>query len=95
MYNINLKRNKIPVQISLPLTTHTKIIKLAKDIDCISETENPKAASAVAKTMRVVLNFYSDEQFQECLEDEGIDALAFKQKCIRQEMKENLKKKNR
>ncbi len=40
--------------------------------------------------MRVVLNFYSDDAFQECLEIEGIDTLAFIQKCVRKQMKEIL-----
>ena len=50
--------------------------KVGKDVDCVSITGNPKAAASVTKTMRVVLNFYGDDQFQECLEYEGIDALS-------------------
>lgn len=34
--------------------------------------------------------FFADQQCQESLEDEGIDALAFIQKCVRKRMKEIL-----
>ena len=80
------------ILISIPPETHKTLIELAKNVRCVSETGNPKAATTVAKTVRVVLNFYSDEHFQECLEDEGIDTLAFIQKCVRKNMKEVLGK---
>ena len=87
MYNSKMKKNTIPVHVSLPTTTHKKVINFAQHIDCISETGNPKAASAVKRTLSVVLNFYNDDTFQKCLENEGIDTLAFIQKSVRKQMK--------
>ena len=83
-------KKTIPVQISLTPNTHSRIINFAKNVDCVSISGNPKAASAVTKAMRVILNFYGDDTFQKCLEEEGIDALAFIQKCVKKGMKESL-----
>ena len=92
MYNSNMKKT-IPVQVSFTPNTLTRVINYAKNVDCVSITGNPKAATAVTKTMRVVLGFFSDDDFQECLENEGIDALAFIQRCVKKGMKESLGKK--
>ena len=85
-YN-NYMSKTIPIQIKIPTATHNRVIELAKHVDCISNTGNPKAATAVTKTLRVVLNFYNDDTFQKCLENEGIDTLAFIQKSVRKQMK--------
>lgn len=80
----------IPVQITLPQNTHAKILSLAKDVDCISTTGKPKAASTVTKALRFILQFYSDEPFQKCLVEEGMDPFAYIQRCVRKGMKESL-----
>ena len=87
---LNMKKT-IPIQISLTPNTHSKVVHLAKNVDCVSATGNLKAASVVAKTLRLILNFYGDEQFQTCLENEGMDTLAYIQRCIKKGMKESLK----
>ena len=66
--------------------------KVGKDVDCVSKIGNPIAATTVTKTMHVILSFYGDDDFQECLENEGIDALSFIQKCVKKEIRETLKK---
>ncbi|MCG9134464.1 hypothetical protein J5I95_22595 [Candidatus Poribacteria bacterium] len=83
------------VRISLPDTTYKNTIKFAEHIDCVSNTDNPQPANAIRKVVRTVLNFYRDDNFQQCLENEGIDALAFIQKSVRKQMKESLKEENK
>ena len=79
------------IHVSLPNYAYDRTLKLAEHLKCVSNTGNPKAASVVTKAYHVVLGFYGDEHFQECLENEGIDALAFIQKCVNKGMKESLK----
>lgn len=87
-------KKTISVQLALAPNTHKRIIDFAKHIDCVSRTGNPKAATAVKKTLRVILTFYTDYDFQECLENEGIDTLAFIQKCVKKGIQDTLKQKN-
>ena len=82
----------IPVQVSFTPNAHSSVINYAKNVDCVSITGNPKAATAVTKTMRVVLGLFSDEDFQKCLQEEGIDALAYIQRCVKKGIKESLGK---
>ena len=77
----------IPIHISIPNATYEKILKLAENIGCVTYAGKPKAATTVAKTLRVILNLYSDDTFQQCLKIEGIDTLAFIQKSVRKQMK--------
>lgn len=82
------------IRISFPNTIYAKTLKFAEHIDCVSQTENPQASNAIRKVLRTILNYYGDEQIQECLENEGIDTLSFIhsfiQKCVRKGMKESL-----
>lgn len=89
MYNVSMKKS-IAIQIKVPPTTHDKLMHFAKDVDCISETGKIKAASAVTKSLRTILNFYGNERFQKCLEEEGLNALAYVERCINRGMKESL-----
>jgi len=86
-----MKKTAVPVQLSLAPNTHGKVVHFAEHINCVSGTGNPKVASAVNQTLRVILNLYGDENFQRCLENEGIDALAYIQKCVKRGMKESLR----
>ena len=88
-------KTAIPVQLSLAPNTHNRVRNFAQNIKCVSGTGNPKVASAVTSTLQVILQFYGDDKFQECLENEGIDALSFIQKCVNRGMKESLGEKNR
>lgn len=83
------------IRISLPDTTYKNTLKFAEHIDCVSNSENPQPSDAVRKVFRTVLNFFGDDKFQQCLENEGIDALAFIQKSVRKQMKECLKEENK
>lgn len=81
------------VKISFPDTTYDKTLKFAEHIDCVSRTENPQPSDAIRKVFRKILGYYNDERFQKCLEAEGINALAYVEKCINKGMKESLKEK--
>ena len=70
------------VKITLPEVTYQKLLKFAEHIDAISETGNAKPADAAKRAFRLVLNFYSNEKFQKCLEEEGLDTLGYMQRCI-------------
>ena len=83
------------IHVSLPNYAYDRTLKLAKHLKCISNTGNPKAASVVTKVYNVVLGFYADEDFQTCLENEGIDALAYIEKCVNKDMKEKIEEINR
>ena len=52
------------------------------------------ASQAVRKVLRVFLKFYDDPDFQKCLEIEGLDALAFIQRCVKRGMKQTLAETN-
>lgn len=78
------------IRFSLPHTTYNNTRKFAQHIDCVTDTGNPKAATAVKKVFRTILNLYTDDTFQQCLENEGIDTLAYIQKCVKKGMKESL-----
>ncbi len=81
------------VKISLPDTTYNKTLQFAEHIDCVSQSENPQPSYAVRKVFRTILGYYNDEKFQKCLEEEGLDTLAYIQRCINKGMKESLKEK--
>ena len=83
------------VRISLHPVTHRRLLAFAEHIDCVSWSGRPMAAAAVRKVLRVVLKFYNDDAFQKCLEIEGIDALAFIERCVKRGMKETLAEVNR
>ena len=74
------------IQFSIPLATYAKLLSFATHIDCVSETERPKAASAVKVVLRTVLDLYSDEDFIEKVEEEGGDTLSYIKRCVRKEM---------
>ena len=91
--NCEIKYNGLmskSVKISFPDTTYDKTLKFAEHIDCVSRTENPQPSDAIRKVFRTILGYYSDERFQKCLEEEGLDTLAYVQRCIKRGMKESL-----
>lgn len=55
------------------------------------ESENPQPSDGVRIIFRTVLRYDTNEQFQKCLKEEGLDTLAYIQKCINKVMKENLR----
>ncbi len=73
------------VKISFPNTTYDKTLKFAEHLDCVSQSENPLPSYAVRKVFRTILGYYSDERFQKCLEAEGLDTLAYVQRCVNKE----------
>lgn len=79
--------NMKPVQISLPKNSHNRLMQFAKHIGCVSGTGKPKAASTILRTLRTVMEFYSNETFLKKIDEEGIDTLAFIQKCVKKEIK--------
>ena len=83
-------KQPISIQITLSPQTHRRVRDYAKHIGAVSATGNVKVATAVKKTLRLILTFYSDEEFQKCLAEEGIDTLAYIQRCVRRGMKETL-----
>ncbi len=78
------------VKISFPNTTDDKTLKFAEHLDCVSQSENPLPSYAIRKVFRTILGYYSDERFQKCLEAEGLDTLAYVQRCVNKGMKESL-----
>lgn len=80
--------NKKPksIQFSLPSVTYSKLLSFATHIDCVSETERPKAASTVKAILRTILDLYSNEEFIEQVEREGGNTLSYIKKCIRKEL---------
>ena len=73
------------IQFSVPPATYSKLLSFAKHIDCVSETERPKAASAVKTILRTVLDLYSNEDFIEKVEEDGGNALSYIKRCVRKE----------
>lgn len=77
----------IPTKMSLAPATHNKFLELATHIGCVSGEEKPIAATAAWNIVRMVLDFYRDDEFMEKVEQEGIDALAYIKKCVKKEIK--------
>lgn len=81
-----MQKNHKTVHFEIPTTTHKKLEDYARNIGDISNTNRPKVATAIRRTLRVILNFYANEEFQEkCLKNDE-DMLSFLKKCIRKEM---------
>lgn len=74
------------IQFSIPPATYAKLLSFAKHIDCVSETERPKAASAVKAILRAVLDLYSNEDFIEKVEEDGGNTLSYIKRCARREL---------
>ena len=85
-----IKMNSKPksIQFFVPSVTYSKLLNFARHIDCVSETEHPKAASAVKLILRAVLDLYSNEDFIEKVEEEGGDTLSYIKRCVRKELQE-------
>ena len=78
-------------QLSVPESTHNKLVNLAEHIDCLSETGEPKPTGVLHKAVRLLLGYYSDDKFQKCLDREGgIDTFAYIRKCINNGMNKSL-----
>lgn len=76
------------IQFSVPSVTYSKLLSFARHIDCVSENERPKAASAVKVILRAVLDLYSNEDFIEKVEEDGGDTLSYIKRCVRKELRE-------
>ena len=74
------------IHFSIPAATYSKLLNFAKHIDCVSETEHPKAASAVKVILRAVLDLYSNEDFIEKVEEDGGNTLSYIKRCVRKEL---------
>ena len=79
------------IRFSIPNITYNNTRDFAEHLGCVSDTGNPKAARVVKQVFTTILKYYENERFQECLEEEGINALAYVEKCINKGMKESLK----
>lgn len=79
------KANRI--NLSVPPTSYSRILRLAEDAGCITGTGNLNAAEAIRRTMRVVLDFHHNEDFRKQVEQEGGDTLSYIQKCVRKELR--------
>ena len=75
------------IQFSIPPATYSKLLNFAEHIDCVSETERPKAASAVKVILRTVLDLYSNEDFIEKVEEDGGNTLSYIKRCVRRELR--------
>lgn len=75
------------IQFSIPPATYSKLLNFAKHIDCVSETERPKAASTVKVILRTILDLYSNENFIEKVEEDGGDTLSYIKRCVRRDMR--------
>ena len=75
------------IQFSIPPATYSKLLNFARHIDCVSETERPKAASAVKVILRTVLDLYSNEDFIEKVEEDGGNTLSYIKRCVRRELR--------
>ncbi|MXZ00198.1 hypothetical protein F4Y93_05945 [Candidatus Poribacteria bacterium] len=73
----------IPTKLSLPPKTHQKFLELAEHIGCVAADEKPMAATATRNIVRMVLEFYRDDDYMEKCTQEGIDALAYMKKIVR------------
>ncbi len=91
IYNIDMNIERKRVSVSLPPSTHNKVVSLAEHLECLSEKEIPKPTEAVAKSIRFILGFFDNDEFKKCLEIEsGIDTLTYMRKCVNNGMKESL-----
>ena len=78
------------IRISVPNATYDSSVEFAKNIDSISETGNPQVSDAAKRVFRAVISYFKNEEFQKCLETEGMDALAYIKWCVNKGMKESL-----
>ena len=74
------------IQFSIAPVTYAKLLSFAEHIDCVSETERPKAASAVKVVLRTVLDLYSNEDFIEKVEEDGGNTLSYIKRCVQKEL---------
>lgn len=74
------------IQFSVPPTTYSKLLSFAKHIDCVSETERPKAATTVKVILRTVLDLHANEDFSEKVEEDGGNTLSYIKRCVRKEL---------
>ena len=81
-------KKSIPVQVSLPPNTHEKLLDYALHIGCITIHEKPKAATAIWKTLKMILEFYRDENIMNIVQNESGDLLDYIKKCVKNDIKQ-------
>ena len=78
-----MSKTQKSIHFEIPVVTHRKLEDYARNIGDISNTDRPKVATAIRRTLRVILELHSNEEFQDLLRQEGGDTLSFIQKCVR------------
>ena len=76
-------------KITLPENTHRKMRDYARHIGCVSTADKPKVTTAIWRSMRMLLNLYSDEECMEKVKQEGGDVLAFIERCVKKEIRKS------
>ena len=83
-----MSKTQKAIHFEIPIVTHKKLEDYARNIGDISNTDRPKVATAIRRTLRVILDLHSNEEFQKQLLQEGGDTLSFIQKCVRKNISE-------
>ncbi|MDE0323113.1 MAG: hypothetical protein OXN27_04260 [Candidatus Poribacteria bacterium] len=83
-----MRKTQKAIHFEIPAVTHKKLENYARSIGDISNTDRPKVATAIRRTLRVILDLHSNEEFQKQLSKEGGDTLSFIQKCVRRNISE-------
>ncbi|MDE0323118.1 MAG: hypothetical protein OXN27_04285 [Candidatus Poribacteria bacterium] len=83
-----MRKTQKAIHFEIPAVTHKKLENYARNIGDISNTDRPKVATAIRRTLRVILDLHSNEEFQEKLLKDGGDTLSFIQKCVRRNITE-------
>ena len=83
-----MRKTQKSIHFEIPVVTHKKLEDYARNIGDISNTDRPKVATAIRRTLRVILDLHSNEEFQKKLTEDGGDTLSFIQKCVRRNIAE-------
>ena len=83
-----MSKTQKSIHFQIPAVTHRKLEDYARNIGDISNTDRPKVATAIRRTLRVILDLHSNEEFQKKLLKDGGDTLSFIQKCVRRNITE-------
>ena len=83
-----MRKTQKAIHFEIPVVTHKKLEDYARNIGDISNTDRPKVATAIRRTLRVILDLHSNEEFQKKLLKDGGDTLSFIQKCVRRNIAE-------
>ena len=85
-----MRKTQKAIHFEIPVVTHRKLEDYARNIGDISNTDRPKVATAIRRTLRVILDLHSNEALSRnsCYK-EGGDTLSFIQKCVRRISRSN------